>query len=556
MALKSLRRANPAPPAQQRALVGVVKGEPYQLGPQVGSGGEGIVYAIARRPELLAKIYRRTPSQRDVDKLKALVRSATPDLLGVTAWPLDCLKTRSGAVVGFVMPRIEDARGIHELYSPRGRVRTFPSADFRFLVHVAANVARLFASVHQAGFIIGDVNHGNIFVRNDGTVAAIDCDSFQVGDGVRFPCRVGVELFTPPEVLGRNLASVRRTSNHDAFGLAVLIFHLLFMGRHPFAGRFLGLGEMPIERAIAECRFAYSRDAGRTKMSPPPFTVPLSAATPAIAECFERAFHPDGCRGGRPTPEDWVRTLEALKASLTECSTVAWHQYPSSLKSCPWCAIERGSGAKLFGGVVRVVSVAVADLQTLWTRYLAIADPGPPWPLPREEDWVPPAGPATTPFRRASQHAQLTAGLAGITIAALGVTDPIATLAFFAAGTGLVLTFTRRRRASEAARTAALEASVRADQAWQALAVAWQAQRDAPDFTGKRREIEALKTKHRRAGPRARGAHQGRGTRHPRRRAARSVSGSISHRGCRSLQYGRRALRRAALLGHRDRRRG
>ena len=83
----------------------------------------------------------------------------------------------------------------------------------------------------------------------------------------------------------------------------------------------------------------------------------------------------------------------------------------------------------------------------------------------------------------------------GQTIAALGVTDPIATLAFFAAGTGLVLTFTRRRRASEAARTTALEASVRADQAWQALVIAWQAQRVVPDFTGKRREIEALKAR-------------------------------------------------------------
>jgi DNA-binding helix-hairpin-helix protein with protein kinase domain len=36
------------------------------------------------------------------------------------------------------------------------------------------------------------------------------------------------------------------------------------MGRHPFAGRYLGLGEMPIERAIAECRFAYSRDSAQS----------------------------------------------------------------------------------------------------------------------------------------------------------------------------------------------------------------------------------------------------------------------------------------------------
>ena len=43
---------------------------------------------------------------------------------------------------------------------------------------------------------------------------------------------------------------------HDAFGLAVLIFQILFMGRHPYSGHFLGSGEMPIERAIREHRFA------------------------------------------------------------------------------------------------------------------------------------------------------------------------------------------------------------------------------------------------------------------------------------------------------------
>jgi DNA-binding helix-hairpin-helix protein with protein kinase domain len=141
---------------------------------------------------------------------------------------------------------------------------------------------------------------------------------------------------------------------------------LLFMGRHPFAGRYLCKGEMPIERAIAECRFAYSHDSARTKMSPPPLTLPLAAATLSIAECFERAFHPDGRRGGRPTPEDWVRTVDALKASLTDCTSVAWHQYPPGLRACPWCEIERASGAKLYGGVIRVASAAITDVQGLW----------------------------------------------------------------------------------------------------------------------------------------------------------------------------------------------
>ena len=283
----------------------------------------------SRRPELVAKVQKQPLSQTDIAKLEALIRGATPELLSVAAWPMDGLKSITGRVVGFVMPRILDARPLYELYSPRSRVQHFPSADFRFLVHVAANVARLFAAVHKAGFICGDVNHSNILVRQSGTVAAVDCDSFQVGDGSRFPCLVGTDLFVPPELMGTALSAGRRTANHDAFGLAVLVFHLLFMGRHPFAGRFLGKGEMPIERAIAECRFAYSTEARRTEMAPPPFTPPMEVVGRDVMELFERAFHPDERSGGRPTPQQWIDALDSLKAGLVSCKTVAWHHHPA-----------------------------------------------------------------------------------------------------------------------------------------------------------------------------------------------------------------------------------
>lgn len=58
---------------------------------------------------------------------------------------------------------------------------------------------------------------------------------FSHASGV-FHCDVGVPLWTPPELQGRDFRGLTRTKNHDRFGLAVLMFQLLFMGRHPFAG--------------------------------------------------------------------------------------------------------------------------------------------------------------------------------------------------------------------------------------------------------------------------------------------------------------------------------
>jgi DNA-binding helix-hairpin-helix protein with protein kinase domain len=481
------------PVAAPPGFLGTLRGDVYQLGAEVGAGGEGIIRAVARRPELLAKLYRHMPGTRDVDKLRALVRAATPDLLTVAAWPTDCLKDRKGALVGFVMQRVTDARPLYELYSPRSRVQHFPYADFRFLLHAASNVARLFAAVEQAGFLMGDVNHGNILVRSNGTVIAVDCDSFQVGDGSLYPCRVGTELFLPPELIGRDVGAVRRTPTHTAYGLAVLLFHLLFMGRHPFAGRFHGAGEMPIEKAIAESRFAYARETRRTQMSPPPFTPPLTVAGPETAELFERAFHPNGRCGSRSAPETWVKALDAAKGSLTVCGAAPWHQHASELSSCPWCAIERGSGAKLFGGLIRAAPAALGDVETLWTRYLAIADPGPPQPLPREKDWVPPPA-----MRRALATRQLVATATGLGVAFAALcapASPMAAVVFMIVIAAVVLVVGLRTRMRQAKRSQALVALSQAKQTWQAAMRDWHVKAQAPDLRGERWTIEDLKAK-------------------------------------------------------------
>jgi DNA-binding helix-hairpin-helix protein with protein kinase domain len=66
---------------------------------------------------------------------------------------------------------------------------------------------------------------------------------------------------------------VTRTPNHDAFGLAVLTFLLLFMGRHPFAGRMSdGQSDLSLEQAISSLRFAYSATALAHRLLPPPNT--------------------------------------------------------------------------------------------------------------------------------------------------------------------------------------------------------------------------------------------------------------------------------------------
>lgn len=365
-----------------------------RLGQELGRGGEGAVFTVESHKDWVAKIYSTPPDPERVLKLSVMAELAAPSLLRIAAWPLDLLTERTGIVRGFIMPRIVARRDIHELYSPKSRADAFPEADFRFLVHVGANIARAFGMVHEHGHVIGDVNHGNLLVGPDGTVTLIDCDSFQIQKGTRvFPCNVGVPLFTAPELQGRTFRGLVRSANHDRFGLAVLLFHLLYMGRHPFAGRYSGPGEMPIPKAITELRFAYGPDRVASGMERPPGTIPLDSMGILISRHFVNAFSRSGAGGERPDAKAWIDALEALKKSLRACSNASWHHFPGELRSCPWCAIESQTGVRLFGQrIVATGPTGAIDLATLWNAIAAVPDPGSDPPLPSERAWYPPPG--------------------------------------------------------------------------------------------------------------------------------------------------------------------
>jgi len=388
-----------------------------RLGEELGRGGEGSVFAIEGQSDHVAKVYTTPPDPRKTQKMLAMTEVATPSLVKIAAWPVDLAMDTNGRPRGFIMPRVSARRDIHELYGPKSRAEAFPEADFRFLVHVAANISRALAVVHEQGHVVGDVNHGNILVGPDGTVMLIDCDSFQVSNESHiYTCDVGVPLFTAPELHGRPFRGLERTANHDRFGLAVLLFHLLFMGRHPFAGRHSGAGEMPIERAIREYRFAYGPDRALHGMERPPGTVQLEAMGPMVAQLFIAAFGRDGANRGRPDAGRWVAGLHDLKSSLCTCSRASSHYYAQQLASCPWCEVERQTAVKLFGQrILAPGPTGAINVGNLWQMITSVPDPGEDPPLPAQLLW---RRPPDLAFRQAIKATRKAVGFG---ILAIGV---------------------------------------------------------------------------------------------------------------------------------------
>jgi DNA-binding helix-hairpin-helix protein with protein kinase domain len=325
-------------------------GQPIRVGARLGAGGEGSVHEVDGRPDTVAKIYHKPLTPERAQKIVAMASLSSPELQRATAWPSGILLADGHTPHGLLMPRVAGCKDIHKLYSPKSRKSEFPAADFRFLLSVATNVARAFAVVHQNHCVIGDVNHGSITVAQNATVKLIDCDSFQIAvNGHTYLCEVGVPTFTPPELQGRPFRGIARTANHDSFSLAVLIFHLLFMGRHAFAGRYLGRGDMPIETAIQQFRFAYGADRKLTQMEPPPYVPSLASMSPAIATLFERALSRQATNGhARPSPSEWIAALDAAAHQLVRCKREPTHYYVTASSSCPWCEVEHRTGVVLF----------------------------------------------------------------------------------------------------------------------------------------------------------------------------------------------------------------
>jgi len=352
-------------------------GSLIRLGRKIGQGGEGSVYLIENSNNLAAKIYLPNLAASRHQKIQAMVDAKLAKDTNFVAFPLQALFDSQHKFAGFSMNVVTGHKAIHELYSPSSRKTHFPNANFKFLLRVALNVARAVAAVHSTNCVIGDINHSGVLVsEKTGTVTLIDSDSFQIRQGSSvFTCKVGVPEFTPPELQGIDFSKVLRTTNHDTFGLAVLVFQLLFMGRHPFAGRVANGRDAPeLERAIGTFRFAYARSSVTTNMLPPPGVPTLVDIPQDVAAAFESAFL---SRGQRPSAATWVQLLQKMEKSITTCRSNISHHYSSTASTCPWCKMESVfPGIFLFGTTSKIYTVAAVDIRGLTGALSAIKDPG------------------------------------------------------------------------------------------------------------------------------------------------------------------------------------
>lgn len=352
-------------------------GKRYVTGKILGKGGEGEVFHVEGHPDLALKIYNPNKAIERKEKIHAMVAAGLNRTSDFVAYPKEAVNDQSGKFAGFTMKKVSGFKTIHDLYGPGSRKNEFPKADVKFLVRSAVNFASAVASIHSSGCVIGDINHSGILVSDQALATLIDADSFQIKHNNKtYRSLVGVEEYTPPELQGMSFQTYDRTPNHDAFGLAVMLFQLLFLGRHPFAGRYLGKGDMDIKKAISERRFAYSARRSENHMDPPPFVPALNEYGDEIRNAFELAFSRQAETGmGRPSAAQWVSILRNAEANMLPCTIDKSHAVYRGKQACVWCQLEHQTGRPLFQSQLVGSTINIGEL---FSRLNAISPPSPP----------------------------------------------------------------------------------------------------------------------------------------------------------------------------------
>lgn len=360
------------------ANIRTVAGRQLRLGGVLGKGGEGRIFHIEGNPDVAAKIYTDGRQLGRLPKIHAMIADRLSERSSFVTFPLEILQA-NGEFVGFTMRKVFRSKPLLNLCISSDRKHDFPNANYRFLVRVALNYSRAVASLHSLGAVVGDINESGALVDHNALVTMIDSDSFQYSAGAKtYRCLVGKVEYTPPELQGRPLGSIDRTTDHDAFGLAVILFEILFLGRHPFSGVPQGHDHPTIREAIATGRFAYSPHKSVTKMEPPKHMPVLTDMPPDVATAFHRAFgpYPGSAPRVRPAAAEWVRLLEAMEKNIVECKVNPAHYYSRGATACPWCRFEAGYGTVLFVNHQRIPPSSF-NLEDVLTRIDAIGNPGP-----------------------------------------------------------------------------------------------------------------------------------------------------------------------------------
>ena len=322
------------PSAAQARLVIDTRGDSYELGNCLGSGGQGKVYRVkggrlAVKLLLNATSTRRERLRRQLQAVARLPLETLP-----IARPLTMLAPPH---LGYVMEHVTGMVPLRRLLRAPFLGLTdwyLETGGLRRRLQLLARVADVFAALHGQGLVYADPSPGNILV-SEGVerleVRLIDADNLH-HDGKPFHL-----MFTPaygaPELLQRRGTMSTLTDAH-AFG--VIAFQTLALA-HPLIGDAVAFADPEVEEQALIGKWPWidhpSDVRNRCSFGLPSELV-LSPRLKALCErTFGEGLH-DPVR--RASVLEWAEHLQAAADMTIRCPECRGTFYVTANR-CPWC---------------------------------------------------------------------------------------------------------------------------------------------------------------------------------------------------------------------------
>lgn len=228
------------------------------LAPLLAKGGEGEIYPLQHRPNILIKRYAPDILSKEQDYLERKIeamRNLRPLFKDRNmSWPAISVFDEQKHWIGYAMPKIE-GHNMRVLAHAIAYKKYAPNLNRHDIVKMLINFLKNIKHLHNNSIMIGDYNLSNfMWDPVNFNVGFIDCDSYQVQlNGTIFPCLVGSPDLTAPEHHGKAFKDILRTKESEYFSVAIVLFMCLMLGRHPYD--IIG-GDDPVQN-LKSGQFAY-----------------------------------------------------------------------------------------------------------------------------------------------------------------------------------------------------------------------------------------------------------------------------------------------------------
>ncbi|TCT16018.1 hypothetical protein EDC18_10232 [Natranaerovirga pectinivora] len=264
----------------------------------INGGGEGNIYTTSQ-PGIIAKVYfEKCITTQRKDKL-TLMTEHQPNIKNV-CWPIDIILNKSGEFVGYIMAQASGKDIAKTIF--KGRCKEYNRSE---LVECLINIFKTISELHKNNILLGDINGGNILIQNPQEIYFVDTDSYQIE---KYPCPVGTELFTPPEIFKSENGEVRdfskflRCPEDERYALGVLAFMILIPGATPYPmieGKLQSGFRFPQTGKKAEGKLAYNCIWSYIHFQ--------------VKQLFWRVFDEND---RTVTSDNWVRALQSYKRDI------------------------------------------------------------------------------------------------------------------------------------------------------------------------------------------------------------------------------------------------